>query len=320
VLPWLTSFAIHAGLLAVGLLTYQSVKVLLHHQVQTAPAETPLLVSSVADGLNDGFPGDSHDSTRMPIQNQIDDPSAHGASWERGSERASLHAWDAGANAEPTADTLIGIGLRPSRSRSAGGTESGEAGGGLAQFGMAPQSGGSPNIFRPGLMADKNVTSVVFLCDASGSMLVKFSALKRELSKAIQGLKPTQSFSIHFFRDTRALSLGPQLWVATPENKLHALDFLEAVAPRGTTDPLPALEIAFKQKPQLIFLLTDGDFPDNDAVLNRIRQLNRGRRVKIDTIAFVGEADTDTGFIALLKRIAAENGGLYRHVREDEVE
>src|SRR6185312_10164471 len=136
----------------------------------------------------------------------------------------------------------------------------------------------------------------------------------------IEGLKPTQSFSIHFFRDTRALSLSPQLWVATPENKLHALDFLETVAPRGTTDPLPALELAFKQKPQLIFLLTDGDFPDDDAVLNRIRQLNRNHGVKIDTIAFVGRADTDTAFIALLKQIAAENGGVFRHVRTDEVE
>ena len=107
VLPWLTSFAIHAGLLAVGLLTYQSVRVLLNHQVQTVPAETPLLVSSVADGLNDGFPGDTRESTRMPIQNQIDDPTAHGANWDRGSERASLPAWDAVANAEATADTLI---------------------------------------------------------------------------------------------------------------------------------------------------------------------------------------------------------------------
>ena len=83
VLPWLTSLAFHAALLAVGLFMYQSVKVLLHRQTQTAPAETPLLVSSVTDGLNDGFHGNLSDPTRPTIQTEIQDPAANGTSWAR---------------------------------------------------------------------------------------------------------------------------------------------------------------------------------------------------------------------------------------------
>jgi Mg-chelatase subunit ChlD len=312
--------AVHAGVLALGVLTYHSVKALLHpQQVQAAPADTGLVVSSMANGLNDGFRGSTADPFRASVQDQIKDAAAEGASWSPGGERASLRSWDVGARTEAESDTLIGVSPHPGRSRIAG-VELGDPGGGPASFGVAARMGGAPNIFRSGLLSGGHARSVVFLCDASGSMLAKFDALKRELSKAIQSLKPTQSFSIHFFSDTRSLSLSGPLLVATPGNKLRATEFLETVAPRGTTDPLPALDLAFRQKPQLVFLLTDGDFPDNEAVLSRIRQLNHDRRAKIDTIAFVDKGDTDTAFIALLKRIAAENGGAYRHVTQDEVQ
>src|SRR5687768_10634510 len=40
---------------------------------------------------------------------------------------------------------------------------------------------------------------IAFCCDASGSMIDKFVTLKEELEKAIEGLRPTQSFSLRFF-------------------------------------------------------------------------------------------------------------------------
>ena len=39
-----------------------------------------------------------------------------------------------------------------------------------------------------------------------------------------------------------------------------------------------------------------------------------------NTIAFVGERDSDTAFIALLQEIAHENGRIYRHVTPDELQ
>jgi hypothetical protein len=41
--------------------------------------------------------------------------------------------------------------------------------------------------------------------------------------------------------------------------------------------------------------------------------------VKVNTIAFVSEADTDTAFMKLLEQIAKENGGVYKHVKESDL-
>ena len=316
-LPLLTSLLFHAGLLLVGLLTYQSVKVLLQRQVQTVAGDTPLITPAIMTGLDDGFRGDQNNPTLRPVQDQMDDPAANGWTRDRGTNRDSLsESFHSASDSPADSDALIGIGPRTGRTGLAQGT-SGE-GGPLAPYGV-PQPGGGSALFRSGLTGNQRPRSETFLCDASGSMLRKFNALKSELSKTIQALQPVQSFGIHFFSEGRPVSLGPQLLMATPENKLHALNFLENVTPRGSTDPIPALELAFKQRPQLIFLLTDGDFPDNNAVLTRIRQLGKDHPIKINTIAFVGEGDSDTAFLSALQQIAHETGGVYRHVTEDEL-
>jgi len=222
---------------------------------------------------------------------------------------------ESSSESAPTED-FIGVGAGGKAGTGGLGTAADSDGGPLAPFGT-PQPGGGSNVFIPG--HGPTARSVVFLCDSSGSMLNKFASVRAELNKAVQHLKPMQSFGITFFGENRANGMASQLLMATPQNMARATDFLENVSPRGTTDPIPGLEAAFKQKPQLIFLLTDGDFPDNDVVLNRIRQLNKDHAVTSNTIAFVGESDTDTAFMALLKKIASENGGTYNHVTQDEI-
>ena len=54
-------------------------------------------------------------------------------------------------------------------------------------------------------------------------------------------------------------------------------------------------------------------------MLKRIRELNKDHSVKVNTIAFVSDADTDTAFMALLKQIATENGGVYKFVKESDL-
>ncbi len=105
----------------------------------------------------------------------------------------------------------------------------------------------------------------------------------------------------------------------TPAHKRNAYKFLDDVTTSGTTDPIPGLTLAFAQHPQLVYLLTDGDFPDNKAVKEKIKELNRDHKVKINTIAFVNNQDTDTDFKALLSDIAKESGGTYKYVAENEL-
>ena len=152
-------------------------------------------------------------------------------------------------------------------------------------------------------------------------MLNKFGTLRRELGNTIQGLRPIQSFNIVFFQE-QGYSLFDRngLVTANSENKLKAANYLEGrITPRGETNPIPGIDIAFRQKPELIYLLTDGDFPDNGAVLQAIRSLNKDHKVRVNTIAFVSDADTDTQFTQLLQRIADENGGHYRYVKESKL-
>jgi len=84
-----------------------------------------------------------------------------------------------------------------------------------------------------------------------------------------------------------------------------------------TYSPIPGLRAAFAAEPQLIYLLTDGDFPNNTAVLEEIRKLNAARRVKINTIAFMDHGEE---YERTLKQIADENGGVFRFVGEGELE
>jgi hypothetical protein len=158
---------------------------------------------------------------------------------------------------------------------------------------------------------------IAFVCDASGSMMLKFDPLRVELRKAIGPLKPPQSFQIIFFRQTGSSAVDPKgLLSATPESKRRAMAFVDKIAARGTNDPISALDMAFKQGAGVIFLLTDGDFPDNKAVLDEIHKLNPDKKVRINTIAFM---DHDEEYEKLLRKIADDNGGTFRFVSEEEV-
>jgi hypothetical protein len=173
----------------------------------------------------------------------------------------------------------------------------------------------SPNftIFQ----SKSNAKTVAFVCDASGSMTQNFGSLKREIVRYIDVLRPVQAFNVIFFQESAAACVDQHsLLMAKPENKRRAYTFLDGVSPRGQTDPLPALELAFKQKPQLIYLLTDGDFADNAAVVRLIRERNADRRTKVNTIAFVARGE---GYEKVLKTIATENGGVFRFVSEDDL-
>ena len=89
----------------------------------------------------------------------------------------------------------------------------------------------------------------------------------------------------------------------------------------GSTDPVPGLELAFKMHPQLLYLLTDGDFEDNKKVLDKINSLqaNSSPKVKINTIVFTDPAKADKGIVDLLKKIADDSGGQARVVSPDDL-
>jgi secreted protein with Ig-like and vWFA domain len=96
---------------------------------------------------------------------------------------------------------------------------------------------------------------------------------------------------------------------ATERNRQMAFEFIDSVIPQGETDPSKALERAFACGPELIYLLTDGEF--DRQIIDLCKRLNTGNKVTVHTIGFLYKTGE-----AVLKQIADENGGNYKFVSE----
>jgi hypothetical protein len=318
VLPFLTSLLLHVSLIAVGILTYKAAEILV------AKSQTPLVIpdaASVEDAERSLLPASQfHGVGDLKMPNFQDaDPAAAADAKGLSDKAAMLQTLSpAGGGAGSTDDAEIALGLDKNFGRGNRGTGPSDGDGlgsgigdgpGLTRFGPRSAGGGTPT-FRG------NAPKVVFLCDSSGSMLPKFDALRTELRRAIDALRPNQQFDVIFFSADRYIALDASLLYALPENKRKAYDFLDKVAPHDSSDPIPGLNAAFKTEPELIFMLTDGDFPNNAAVLAEVRKLNAAKPVKINTIAFMDRGET---YEQLLSDIAKDTGGLFRFVSEEDL-
>jgi len=320
VLPFLTSVTLHIVLVFVGLLGYAGYKVL-------KPIEQEQVIipdSELVDGPVGGVPnpGLGDDPTRKAAQDKIADAPSDSTGWSEKSRQSLTNTLMGGGSGDSIESSLIasgpgGIGKGKTSGAGAGDNNSGGTGDGVGQLAVFGVPGGGAGIGPASKVFGRsgNAMHVAYVCDASGSMMDKIDLLKIELHKAIDGLKPVQTFDVIFFQEKDVASSEKSLVVANPDNKRKAYAFLDNVAAHGSTDPIPALRLAFDLKPQLIYLLTDGDFPDNQAVLTYIRQRNGDKKVKINTIAFVGRGEE---YEKVMKQIASESGGLFKYVSGDD--
>jgi len=157
-----------------------------------------------------------------------------------------------------------------------------------------------------------NAYSIVYVVDRSGSMIVTLEALKSELIRSIAELQPTQKFHVIFFNEGAPLEKPPSKLVwATQANRRQCYRFMDGVVATGKTKPGPAIRRALSLQPELIYFLTDGDF--DPALVRQIREWNTSN-VKINTIAYTSQRGG-----SLLRRIAADSGGVYRFVSEGQL-
>jgi hypothetical protein len=318
VLPFITSLVLHLGLIGLGILTYKAAQIIVTASKEPVVIPDATIVENAEVG-GIPHPGLGDDNTRDAAQDQFKDvpPDSTGITTQKPSMALQMLA---GGGSEPE-DNLISQGTQstPWGHGPAGiqGRGTGDGNGGpLAPFGI-PGGGGGIGPKSPFMGVSGNAMKVVYLCDSSGSMMNKFDTLRQELRKAADTLKPIQAFDIIFFSEDNFIALDKQLMLAVPEAKRRAYDFLDKTAPHGSSDPIPGLRAAFGAGPQLIYILTDGDFPNNNQVLEEIRKLNKDKRVKINTIAFM---DRGEAYEKLLKQIADENGGLFKFVSDTELQ
>ncbi len=193
---------------------------------------------------------------------------------------------------------------------------------GNAALGDLFRSGGGKGASFFGSKPGGNVTKIVYVVDKSGSMATQFPYVRAELVRSVGQLIPRQSYTVIFFADGKPDELTvngrSELHNATDANKAETRKWAEERIPqsfKGSTDPRQALERAFRVPggpPQLIYLLTDGMFPNE--TLDTLRRLNPGKKVHINTIMF---KDRPPEAEKLLQQIASESGGVYKFISEE---
>jgi hypothetical protein len=156
--------------------------------------------------------------------------------------------------------------------------------------------------------------SFAYVVDRSGSMASrgKLDFVKRELSRRVTRLTIDARFSVNFY-DLNARFLNdakglPGLMAATEENKAAVYTQIDATEPEGGTDHVKAVRLSLREKPEVVFFLTDADLVFRDAVPMILAEAGRAR---IHVAEFGnGPADRD---VSPLRRLADASGGTYHY-------
>ncbi|MFO0974697.1 MAG: hypothetical protein U1A27_14845 [Phycisphaerae bacterium] len=214
------------------------------------------------------------------------------------------------ANDGPPAGDLIGVGAGAGAAGRTATARRGERLGGAA---LPIPPGSLWGVGKP-----ETSRSFVYVLDRSGSMQDSFHLLQRELISAIHSLSSEQSFNVIWFSAGPCEMLSPSLLPASADNKQFAFDAIRRIIPGGQTQPLDAVRRGLAQRPDVLYLLSDGDFADqNEPILDLLRATPREKRPIVHTILFL--FDAGLAGRGVLRQIAELGGGTFKHVTEDEV-
>jgi hypothetical protein len=188
----------------------------------------------------------------------------------------------------------------------------GVGGGGKEIGGFEGLGQGGRGFFGAGGESEEAV-KIVYVVDRSGSMTDSIDFVKYELKRSIGELGEAKEFHVIFYSSGPPVEMPTRRLVnGTERNKQLAFEFIDGVIAQGETDPSKALERAFDSKPDLIYLLTDGEF--DRAIIELVKRLNVGGKVTVHTIGFLYKTGE-----TVLKQIAEENHGNYKFVSEQDL-
>lgn len=196
-----------------------------------------------------------------------------------------------------------------------------------------------------------NAKRIVYLIDASGSLMDTLPFVMKELNRSINDLVEEQEFTVIFFQDSadgrqfiEVPVPRPGMKRANGATKIAVADWTSMdahnVVPRGRADPIEGIKKALTYRPELIFLLSDNITgraqweQDQGALVKAIDEANKPyqtshgfRKAAINTIQFLypdpleGIKDPQSGKIMkpTLEIIADKSGGNYRFVSREEL-
>jgi hypothetical protein len=308
VLPLATSLFLHLGIIVLGIALYQAVQQVVNPNKEQViiPQSASLAKSATPGGVT--HPGPPADPTRDVAQDQTKDTDSQGFATDAANRLAA-----AGGPGDAASTFGVGSASSGGHGRAFGG---GAGAGGTAPWGMP--GGGEGMLPKSDFMGTGgSADDIVFLCDESGSMLSVFAALREQLKKSISQMavdeNGAQRFNVIFFGDGTTIALFPDgMQLATPENKRKAADFIDQQVPVGGTQPIPAIRAALRERPQLLYVLTDGfdNIADMSTVTDEFKRGDRDGAIHINCIFL--QSDDDPKLVEALKEIATIGHGDFK--------
>ena len=167
-----------------------------------------------------------------------------------------------------------------------------------------------------------NAKKIVFVVDASGSLIDSMPRVADEVSRKVAQLDVNREFSVFFYQNDRVIEAPPSglkpgsdpmkngvsAWIKPSAGHIH---------PSGSSNPVDALQKAMSYQPDLIYIYSDtitGNRPGEIShlqLLQELDQLNKDRVTRISTVQFFYEDPQET-----LRTIAFEHGGAYLFIEE----
>lgn len=295
ILPWGVSIVFHAGLVLMAIFVVWSTVV--------SAGDQQVIVPLVRLSATPGAPLEMTQSQRV-----------QSSSSERRTVKPAPSRSVTPVEMKVDVPTLIGI--------------EGAMGASRVNFGSAIDvgSGFKASFFGSG----GNARRIVFLVDATGSLIDTFPLVIRELKKTVQQLSERQQFTIIFFTGSGPVEVPPVgLKPANAQIKAQVIDWIDLshhnVELRGSANPVEALRRGLGYRPELVFLLSDnitgrGQYEVNqEHLLAEIQRANT-HHTKINTIQFVyRDPLASAGVMGTMELIAKQSGGLYKFVDAKEL-
>jgi len=214
---------------------------------------------------------------------------------------------------------------------STGASPGGGGGGNQGGRGIGLHEGGRSRIFQEPPPHTALPKKIIYIIDASGSLIDTLPYALGELQRVVNHLRPEQQFTVFFFQDGQVLEVVPTGWKpATDKNKAQAIAWCDPraghVAPQGLTSPLPAIKAALRMNPEVLYVLSDnitgrGRYElAQKQLLAEIDKANQTVHARIHTIQYLyPDPLAAVGMKPTLQLVAEQSGGVYTFVQEEDL-
>lgn len=180
-----------------------------------------------------------------------------------------------------------------------------------SMFGLAGEGGDFVYVFDRSQSMNSVLTTEIG--DERSVTVTPLEAAKNELNRSIGDLNDQCRFQVVFYND-RAVAFGNKhaLAKATFSNKQLVKSFISAMPADANTNHIAGLEEAIQCRPQILFLLTDGeekDDPTPSEVRSLVRECKR-LNIKVNVVHFCFEVRTTS----TLTNLAHDTGGQHKFI------